>query len=81
MCQKKKIAITIDSALVAEPDRLVIENKFPNRSRAIQTVLAKKLKRIHSTRLAIECSRLDPEFEQSIADEGLDEDLESWPVY
>ena len=79
MCQK--IAITIDSALVAELDRLVLENKFPNRSRAIQTALAEKLKRIHSTRLAIECSRLDPEFEQSIADEGLDEDLESWPVY
>jgi len=76
-----KIAITIDSALVAELDRLVLENKFPNRSRAIQTALAEKLKRIHSTRLAIECSRLDPEFEQSIADEGLDEDLESWPVY
>ena len=80
MCQKK-IAITIDSALVAELDRLVLKNKFLNRSRAIQTALAEKLKRIHSTRLAIECSRLDPEFEQSIADEGLDEDLESWPVY
>ena len=80
MCQKK-IAITIDSALVAELDRLVLKNKFPNRSQAIQTAVAEKLKRIHSTRLAIECSRLDPEFEQSIADEGLDEDLESWPVY
>ncbi len=75
MCQK--IAITIDSAWVAKLDRLVRENKFPNRSRAIQTVLAEKLKRIHSTRLAIECSKLGPEFEQSITDEGLDEDLES----
>ena len=44
MCQKK-IAITIDSALVAELDRLVLKNKFPNRSQAIQTAVAEKLKK------------------------------------
>jgi len=76
-----KIAITIDSALVEELDRLVIENKFPSRSRAIQTAVAEKLKKIHATRLATECSKLDPEFEQSLADEGISEDLESWPEY
>jgi len=76
-----KIAITIDSTLVAELDRLVVENKFPNRSRAIQTAVAEKLKKIHGTRLATECSKLDPAFEQSLADEGLNEELESWPEY
>ena len=76
-----KIAITIDSTLVEELDRLVIENKFPSRSRAIQTAVAEKLKKIQATRLAMECSKLDPEFEQSMADEGLNDELESWPEY
>ncbi len=76
-----KIAITMDSTLVDELDRLVVEKKFPNRSRAIQTAVAEKLKKIHATRLAAECSKLDPELEQSLADEGLNEELESWPEY
>ncbi|MCF7840591.1 MAG: ribbon-helix-helix domain-containing protein [Candidatus Marinimicrobia bacterium] len=76
-----KIAITIDSSLVDELDRLVVEKKFPSRSRAIQTAVAEKLKKIHSTRLAVECSKLDPQLEQSMADEGLNEALESWPEY
>ena len=76
-----KIAITIDSTLVDELDRLVVEKKFPSRSRAIQTAVAEKLKKIHATRLATECSKLDPEFEQSMADEGLNEELEAWPEY
>ncbi len=76
-----KIAITMDSTLVDELDRLVVEKKFPSRSRAIQTAVAEKLQKIHATRLAVECSKLDPEFEQSLADEGLNEELESWPEY
>ncbi len=76
-----KIAITIDSTLVDELDRLVVENKFPSRSRAIQTAVAEKLKKIRATRLATECLKLNPEFEQNIAEEGLSEELESWPEY
>ncbi len=76
-----KIAITIDSTLVDELDRLVIEKKFPSRSRAIQTAVAEKLKKLQATRLAVECSKLDPELEQNLADEGLNEELKSWPEY
>ncbi len=76
-----KIAITIDSTLVDELDRLVIEKKFPNRSRAIQIAVAEKLKKLQATRLAVECSKLNPEFEQNLADEGLNEELKSWPEY
>ncbi|MBC8374586.1 MAG: CopG family transcriptional regulator [FCB group bacterium] len=76
-----KIAITIDSTLLDELDRLVVEKKFPSRSRAIQIAVAEKLKKIHATRLAVECSKLDPELEQSMADESLNEELESWPEY
>ena len=76
-----KIAITIDSTLVDELDRLVVEKKFPNRSRAIQIAVSEKLERIHATRLAVECSKLNPEFEQKLADEGLGEELDLWPEY
>ncbi len=76
-----KIAITIDSTLVDELDRLVIEKKFPSRSRAIQIAVAEKLKKLQATRLAVECSKLDPELEQNLADEGLNEELKSWPEY
>ena len=76
-----KIAITIDSALVDELDRLVVEKKFPNRSRAIQIAVAEKLERIHATRLAVECSKLNPAFEKKLADEGLGEELDLWPEY
>jgi len=76
-----KIAITMDSAMLEELDRLVAERKFPNRSRAIQTAVAEKLKKYRANRLAVECSKLNPEYEQRIADEGLDEELDSWPEY
>ncbi len=76
-----KIAITIDSTLVDELDRLVIEKKFPNRSRAIQIAVAEKLKKLQATRLAVECSKLNPEFEQNLADKGLNEESEFWPEY
>lgn len=76
-----KIAITIDSALVEELDRLVKEHKFPNRSKAIQSAVADKLDRLRLTRLARESAKLDPRNEQSLAEEGLKEDLETWPDY
>ena len=76
-----KIAITIDSTLVEELDRLVIENKFPSRSRAIQTAVTEKLKKIRAPRPAMEFSKLVPEYAQSLADDGLNDELESWPEY
>ena len=57
------------------------KKKFPNRSRAIQTAVAEKLKKIHATRLASECAKLDSAYEQAMADEGLGEELEDWPEY
>lgn len=76
-----KVAITIDRALLEELDRLVKEQVFPNRSRAIQTAVAEKLKRLEGTRLARECAKLDPAQESALADEGLSEDLAAWPEY
>ncbi len=76
-----KIAITIDRGLLKALDRLVKEQVFPNRSRAIQTAVAEKLQRLEGTRLARECAKLDPGFERALADEGLRDDLKAWPEY
>ena len=76
-----KIAITLESDMVKRIDMLVKSNLFPNRSKAIQEAVAEKLNRIEKSRLAQECAKLDPEFEQSLADEGVISELEEWPEY
>ncbi len=76
-----KVAVTLDSTLLAELDTLVAQQVFPNRSRAIQAALEEKLTRLRRTRLARECAKLDPRVEQSFAEEGIEQELETWPVY
>jgi metal-responsive CopG/Arc/MetJ family transcriptional regulator len=76
-----KIAITIDNNLLKEIDLLVKSNLFPNRSKAIQEAIADKLKRLKKTRLAQECARLDPDFEQNMAEEGFSMEIDEWPRY
>jgi Arc/MetJ-type ribon-helix-helix transcriptional regulator len=76
-----KIAITIDDNLLKRLDMLVKSNCFPNRSKAIQEAVTEKLMRIEKSRLARECDKLDPEFEQSMAEEGFSTELEEWPEY
>ncbi len=76
-----KIAISIDKKLVRKLDRLVNNRIFPNRSKAIQEAVEEKITRLEKSRLARECSKLDADFEQKIADEGLSRDLEEWPEY
>ena len=76
-----KIAVTIDRDLLTRLDRLVKERRFPNRSRAVQEALRDKLERLDRSRLARECAKLDPAFEQQLAEEGLSDDLERWPAY
>ncbi|MBI3465174.1 MAG: ribbon-helix-helix protein, CopG family [Planctomycetes bacterium] len=76
-----KIAITIDQDLLARLDRLVADQRFPNRSRVLQEALRDKLDRLDRSRLARECAKLDPTFEQALAEEGLAEDLKQWPEY
>lgn len=75
-----KIAISIDEDLLARLDRLVSEKRFANRSRAVQEAVKDKLERLERHRLARECAKLDPHFEQQLADEGLTAD-EQWPEY
>ncbi|MFZ0133695.1 MAG: ribbon-helix-helix domain-containing protein [Desulfobacterales bacterium] len=76
-----KIAITIDEALLNQLDSMVQSKVFPNRSRAIQEAVADKLKRLERTRLAQECAKLDPEYEQNLAEEGFSTEMDEWPAY
>jgi metal-responsive CopG/Arc/MetJ family transcriptional regulator len=76
-----KVAVTIDTDLLAQVDQLVAERVFPNRSKAIQVALQDKLSRMRRSRLARESAKLDPQLEQALAEEGMDQELAAWPQY
>lgn len=76
-----KIAISIDSELLKLIDEIVKKELFPSRSKAIQVAVREKLDRLNKSRLAIECSKLDPDFEQALADEGISAEIDEWPEY
>jgi metal-responsive CopG/Arc/MetJ family transcriptional regulator len=76
-----KVAITLDEGLLERIDRLVAERKFPSRSRAIQLAVQAQIDRLDRRRLAAECAKLDPAYEQRLAEEGVSYDLDSWPEY
>ena len=76
-----KVAITIDSSLLAELDRLVEQQVFPNRSKAIQEAISDKLTRMRRLRLARESAKLLISEEQALAEEGIQQDIEQWPEY
>jgi metal-responsive CopG/Arc/MetJ family transcriptional regulator len=78
---KSKIAITLDEQTVGAVDRLVSERRYPNRSQAIQEALDEKLARLSSRRLAVESAKLDPAYEQALAEEGMGEELDQWPPF
>jgi metal-responsive CopG/Arc/MetJ family transcriptional regulator len=76
-----KVAITLDSKLLEQLDRLVAERIFRNRSQAVQDAVRDKLDRLAHTRLARECAKLDKRAEQELADLGLAKDATEWPEY
>jgi metal-responsive CopG/Arc/MetJ family transcriptional regulator len=81
MMTKSKVAVSLDESLLNRLDRLVKKSVFPNRSQAIQVAVEEKLERLERSRLARECAKLDPDFEKSLAEEGLSEELSGWPEY
>jgi metal-responsive CopG/Arc/MetJ family transcriptional regulator len=78
---RSKVAMSLDESTLNRLDKLVQKQIFPNRSQAIQEVVAEKLARLEGSRLAQECAKLDPAFEKALAEEGLSEDLAKWPEY
>ena len=78
---KTKVTLTIERALVDQVDELVAQERFRNRSQAIETALSEKLQRLTRNRLARECAKLDRDEEKRLAEEGLTGGLETWPEY
>ena len=76
-----KVAITLEEGILRRLDRLVERRVFPSRSGAIQQAVAEKLERIDRSRLAQECAKLDPAYEQSLAEEGMSLEAAEWPEY
>ena len=76
-----KVAVSINRHTLERLDRLVKNQVFPSRSRAIQEAIEDKLRRLEHTRLAEECTKLDPSAEKAMAEEGLSEELDQWPEY
>ena len=76
-----KVAISINKSTLNRLDRLVKNQVFPSRSRAIQVAVEEQLKRMEHSCLARECAKLDAIAEKSMEEEGLSEDLTQWPRY
>jgi Arc/MetJ-type ribon-helix-helix transcriptional regulator len=76
-----KVVITIDSELLTQLDRLIAQQLFPNRSKAIQVALEEKLTWLRCGRLARESAKLDPKVEKALADEGMEQELAEWSEY
>jgi Arc/MetJ-type ribon-helix-helix transcriptional regulator len=75
----RKLAISLESQIVSDLDRLVREGKYPNRSRAVQAAVTLLTEKEERTRLARELAKLDTKAEQSMAEEGLGD--ASWPRF
>jgi len=78
---KQKVAVTIERELIIKLDRLVSEGKYPSRSSAVEDAVIERMVKVEKTRLAEESAKLDPAYEQALADEGLLGDLSEWPEY
>ena len=78
---KTKVAVTVDTGLLAHVDELVAARRFANRSQAVEAALADTVARVARTRLARECGKLNPREERALAEQGLAGSRDTWPEY
>ena len=78
---KAKIAITLDAEIVKRIDYLVTQNAYSSRSQAIEEALKEKLSKLEKSRLSVELSKIDPNYERELAEEGIEQDTTEWPEY
>ncbi|MCG6956123.1 MAG: ribbon-helix-helix domain-containing protein [Gemmatimonadetes bacterium] len=78
---KAKVAVTLSTEILRELDALIAEQRFPNRSQAVEMALAEKLERLSHARLAREAAKLDPVEEKALAEEGMGVEIAAWPEY
>ena len=78
---KTKIAISLDPKILSRLDALVEGDAFRSRSQAVEAAIEEKLARLDQNRLVRETAKLDPAFEKALAEEGMNEELDTWPEY
>ena len=78
---KQKVAVTMEKDLIAKLDRMVSEGRSASRSSAVEEAVIDRMIKVEKSRLAEESAKLDPAYEQALADEGLSGDLAEWPEY
>ena len=78
---KAKVAVTLSTEILRELDALIAEQRFPNRSQAVEMALAEKLERLSHARLARAAAKLDPVEEKALAEEGMGVEIAAWPEY
>lgn len=78
---KTKVAVSIDDRLIREVDLLVRDERYANRSQAIEAAVAEHLRRARRRRLAEACAVLDRAKEVALAEEGLGAGVRAWPPY
>ncbi len=77
----EKVTVSIDAAILQRLDRLVKDEIFTSRSRAIQVAVEEKLARFDRTRLARELTKINPSEEQAMAELGFGDDAAKWDSY
>jgi metal-responsive CopG/Arc/MetJ family transcriptional regulator len=77
MMPKEKVALTIEKNLLEILDILVSEGRFSSRSSAFEKAIEYSLEKVDHSRLARECSKLDPIFEQALTEEEINEIITS----
>jgi Arc/MetJ-type ribon-helix-helix transcriptional regulator len=60
---------------------MVAEGKYPSPSSAVEDAVKEQIEKVEKSRLARETAKLDPVYEQTLADEGLAGDFSEWPEY
>jgi Arc/MetJ-type ribon-helix-helix transcriptional regulator len=76
-----RITIEIDEPLLRELDRLTKHRRLKSRSQAISESIRLTIKQATTTRLARESAKLEAIEEQRVAEEGMSQDMQSWPTY
>jgi Arc/MetJ-type ribon-helix-helix transcriptional regulator len=66
--QPVRVSVSLDPTIVARIDRQVADGRFASRSQAILQAIQEKLNRTSRARLARECAKLNPLFEQAFAE-------------
>lgn len=78
---KTKVAITLEAETLRRVDQLVRDDRYPNRSQAIEAAVVEQLDRLDRRRLAEESAKLDPAEERALAEEFIGAAVETWPEY